>query len=221
VIEISTPHGTILLDDDDSHLLRNSKFYVRLSNLGRTHQYKQAAIWQSGMGSAKTLSRFLMNPPEGMVVDHINGNSLDNRRENLRVCTTKQNNQARGPRKNANAFGYKGGVRYKASKKHPDASDNYYHRYAVGSGADKVHVISTKNEHEGALWYNRAAKHIYGSFAYMNTVACYSDNKQPRNENCATCNAVCHCCCVCHHPLPPKIEAARIRAQQDTLPFEQ
>lgn len=33
------------------------------------------------------IHRFLMNPPSGMVVDHINGNTLDNRKNNLKVCT--------------------------------------------------------------------------------------------------------------------------------------
>ena len=37
------------------------------------------------------LHRFLMNPSDDMVVDHINHNKLDNRRENLRVCTAHQN----------------------------------------------------------------------------------------------------------------------------------
>jgi HNH endonuclease/AP2 domain len=37
------------------------------------------------------LHRFITDCPKGKVVDHINGNGLDNRRENLRICTHVEN----------------------------------------------------------------------------------------------------------------------------------
>lgn len=37
------------------------------------------------------LHRFLMDSPEGLIVDHINHQTLDNRRENLRVVTHSEN----------------------------------------------------------------------------------------------------------------------------------
>lgn len=59
----------------------------------------------------KFFHRLVMNPPLGHVVDHINGDVTDNRRENLRVCTQSQNSMNRGNRSD-NTTGYKG-VYYK------------------------------------------------------------------------------------------------------------
>ena len=57
--------------------------------------------------SAGFLHRFIMNPPEGMAVDHINHNTLDNRKENLRICTLQQNNWNMNVREN-NTSGHTG-----------------------------------------------------------------------------------------------------------------
>jgi len=53
------------------------------------------------------LHRFIMGNPTGKVVDHINCNTLDNRRENLRICTSQENSRNVHKYKN-NTSGYKG-----------------------------------------------------------------------------------------------------------------
>ena len=53
------------------------------------------------------LNRFIMDCTDDMVVDHINHNKLDNRRENLRICTSQQNN-INMPIRSNNTSGIKG-----------------------------------------------------------------------------------------------------------------
>lgn len=53
------------------------------------------------------LHRFIMDCPSGLFIDHVNGNTLDNRRENLRICTKAENNRNRCINKN-NKSGFKG-----------------------------------------------------------------------------------------------------------------
>jgi hypothetical protein len=50
-------------------------------------------IWLRGKNQEKRLHRFLTDCPDGYVVDHLDGNTLNNRRSNLRVVTQQENRQ--------------------------------------------------------------------------------------------------------------------------------
>ena len=112
-----------------------------------------------------SLHRLLMSPPDNMQVDHINGNGLDNRRENLRVCTNAQNNANKPPQKNSKS-GFKGV--HQTSKNRWRA---YIGSNMVREGTDKpvmrcLGYYSSKQD--AARAYDREAIKKYGEFAYTN-----------------------------------------------------
>lgn len=61
----------------------------------------------NGKWKTARMHRVLMQPSEDMEIDHRNGNGLDNRRANLRICTRQENQHNRKLNKN-NASGHKG-----------------------------------------------------------------------------------------------------------------
>lgn len=78
-----------LLDDEDVETV--SRFAFWQANKNRNTHYARTAC----SGKYIYMHRLLMRPEQGMVVDHINGNGLDNRRANLRVCTPAENSSNR------------------------------------------------------------------------------------------------------------------------------
>lgn len=81
----------ILIDLEDIDKIKNYKWYLN----------KEYARTDS-VNNKKSLSlhRLITNCPDDMVVDHINHNTLDNRKCNLRICTPTQNNMNRGIQSN-------------------------------------------------------------------------------------------------------------------------
>ena len=75
-----------LVDAADYEWLKDYKWHVtRHGACGTVYAGRREG------GRLVLMHRQIMNPPKGMVVDHINGNGVDNRRCNLRICTQKQN----------------------------------------------------------------------------------------------------------------------------------
>lgn len=106
------------------------------------------------------LHRLILSAPDDMEVDHINGNPLDNRKENLRLATRAQNNQNRKMHKR-NAVGFKGVV---AARK-PGRFIGYIH-----TKEKKVHLGTFGSAEDAARAYNTAATEEYGEFAKLNTI---------------------------------------------------
>ncbi|MHC8516808.1 HNH endonuclease [Sporosarcina sp. ITBMC105] len=96
--------------------------------------------------------------PEGMVVDHINRNKLDNRRSNLRITTQSNNAANSGPRRNSTSK-YKGVHWRKKDMKWVAKIERKGRALTIG--------LFNAEEH-AALAYNQKAKELFGKYAYLN-----------------------------------------------------
>jgi hypothetical protein len=104
------------------------------------------------------MHRQIMRPPKEMVVDHLDGNKVNNCRLNLRVCTCAENNRNRG--KHSDAYSAYKGVTYNKAK-HKWVAKCYYHGEPIWLGYFDSEV-------EAARAYDRKAVELFGEFARLN-----------------------------------------------------
>lgn len=141
-----------IVDDEDYEWLVRWKWHARK---GRHGVY--ALRWEpGGKGRYLRMHRVIMSPGEDEVVDHINGDSLDNRRCNLRVCDIQQNSFNQRAQRGA-VSSYKG-VSFCGGKWHS--------RITVYGNTLFLGQFDT--EEEAAQAYNEAATKHHGEFARLN-----------------------------------------------------
>ena len=104
------------------------------------------------------LHRFLITTKKGEIVDHINGDRLDNRKCNLRLCTHVQNIYNCGMSKN-NTSGFKGVYWHKRSKAW---------RAKICHNRKTIVLGEFKTAKEAAVAYDEAALKCHGEFAVTN-----------------------------------------------------
>ena len=105
------------------------------------------------------MHRIIMNPPPHLYIDHINHNTLDNRKTNLRFATPAQNTRnARYPKKNTSSK-YRGVWFNKQTKKW---------RSQISINRKRKQIGYFKNEIDAAKAYDQAAKKYYQDFAVLN-----------------------------------------------------
>jgi len=99
--------GEALVDDEDFQYLSQfkwcmqDKYYAKRYVSSRTVNGKQSCKYMQ-------MHREIMNAPDGVQIDHINHNKLDNRKENLRFATAGQNSSNRAKRKTKSSSPFKG-----------------------------------------------------------------------------------------------------------------
>lgn len=137
----------ILIDDEDKHLLKKGTW--SLASLGRT-TYARCYL----DGRRFLLHREIMGATKGQEVDHINGNALDNRRQNLRLCTHQENMVNRPMFKN-NKSGRKG--------VHWDKEKRKW-RAAITSKGKIMHLGYFTDLEDASKAYETAAVETHGAF---------------------------------------------------------
>ena len=112
-------------------------------------------------GRTIRMHRFIMDPPEGKVVDHIDGNGLNNRRRNLRICTRQQNAWNCRHRRRSHASSQFHGV--SCDKRRPG---RWYAK--IKCGHCKLTLGPFDTEIEAARARDRKALELHGEFACLN-----------------------------------------------------
>jgi transposase len=150
----------IVIDNDDFGKISNYSWHILSGSQKKAGKiYCQAFVKKSMVERGKReymlLHRHIMNAPKDMDVDHINGNTLDNRKNNLRLCTESENAFNRGKSK-TNTSGYKG-VSWNKHLKKWNAT--------ICKKEKNIHLGYYNTPQEAHAAYCEAAKTLHGEFA--------------------------------------------------------
>ena len=146
------------VDPADYKRLRNYEWYTK-RGLKSFHAHTFARDSKTGKTKRKYMHRMLHETPEGMMIDHINHDGMDNRRANLRAATRSQNLYNRKKWSGTYSSKFKGVTWHKGKRKW---------QARIGFQNKRVHLGFFTDEIEAAKAYDRAAKKYHGEFAYLN-----------------------------------------------------
>lgn len=155
-----------MVSDVDAERISRHKWHpVRVKGTGDTGK-----VYEYGYKAGRSVSRIkkvwmhneIMRPPKGMEVDHIDGNTLNNTRENLRIvphwvnCMNKRNRHNKTSK-------YIGVYKSKDKKKF----EAYYWNKKAGK---HMHIGYFEDELEAARAHDAVVKRVYGKYACLNNL---------------------------------------------------
>lgn len=138
----------VLVDECDMHLFAETTWQIGRDRNGcpRVRNTRRGV-----------LARVIMNCPKELEVDHRNGDTLDNRRSNLRICTHQQNQWNRKTSLGKSRF--KGVTFVKRTRKWIARVEHCGKRRSYGTFSTEL---------QAALAYDAAAVELFGEFASPN-----------------------------------------------------
>lgn len=144
----------ILLDPEDLWLLEDYTWYIATTKDGNTYVKTTGTL-------RSYIHWFIIGKPlNNLYVDHINGNGLDNRRNNLRIVDN-QKNQFNSKKHKIKSSKYKG-VSFSKSK-------NKWRAY-ICPNRKYIHLGYYTNESNAVKAYNKKALELFGEFACLNQI---------------------------------------------------
>lgn len=155
------------VDDEDFEYLSQYSWHASDSSLKHTYAVTQID------GAGVYMHRLLMSPANGDSVDHVDRDTLNNSRNNLRCCSHGENLRNTGPSKRGMSAG--GSSKFKGVFLALNKKGHTY-RASIMANRTKHYLGNFQTEVQAAIAYNRAARRLHGEFAYQNPV---SDDGSP------------------------------------------
>lgn len=157
--ELRVGQHIVIFDDVDEPLVSRYKWTVRKgANTSYAHSTRHGL----------SMHRLILGLPVGHIVDHINFNGLDNRRDNLRFCNTQESvwhTRGWAKEKRTHKCPYKGVwpvVRCTGAK------GGKLWEAKIGLNGKQIYIGSYKTAEIAAMAYDDYARYYHGRFAHLN-----------------------------------------------------
>lgn len=152
---------TVYIDDEDYDLVKNHVWRLLHQPDSKT-EYAMTNIKKNRPIVTIRMHILIMGARQGMVIDHIDGDGLNNRKRNLRFCTQAQNTQ-NSRMQISNTTGYKGVFLEKRNPINPFWCYLWVNNKRISGGYFKT-------AKEAAIKYNELAAIHHGEFARLNPI---------------------------------------------------
>jgi len=149
-----TQNKVALVDDKDFDYLNQFKWYAERK--GNTY-YAARKIVVNGLKTSIRMHTVILNIKNGLICDHIDHNGLNNQRNNIRICTNRQNSM----NKSSSGISKYLGVS-------PSNIDKKPWRAFIKINGKSTSLGYFKTEKDAAKIYNEAAKEHFKEFANLN-----------------------------------------------------